>query len=55
MDLFKRLTRREAVKKVGTIPLIALLTPPVARGQLSGITDTEKHTQYRFKNFIEPS
>ena len=55
MDLFKRLTRREAVKKVGTIPLIALLTPPVASGQLPGITVTEKIPQTRSRISLNPT
>ena len=36
MDLFQKLTRREAVKKVGTIPLFALLTPPGTGSQSAG-------------------
>ena len=45
MDLFKKLTRREAVKKVGTIPLVALMAPACMESQsgekqLPGITDT---------------
>ena len=44
MYLSKKLTRREAVKKVGTIPLIALLPPSVAVGQVPGNTVSGKLT-----------
>ena len=53
MDLFKKLTRREAVKKVGTIPLVALMPPPVWRANRAGNNCPESPTQEIFPILVQ--